>query len=155
MSSHTRAIMGALKSALAGINGSGGYTYDLSATDRVKIGRPSLTEGLSPCVWIALGQLDSDHGPQLGRYTRTLSIDLEGRVPLDGGNTTEERELEAVDLLDDICAALEADRTLGGRVLDLIVQGTTVGAGSSANTQPARVLAQIVVYWHANSAAGV
>lgn len=155
MSSQTRAVMGATKAALQGINGSGNYTYDLSATDRVRIGRPSLAEGLSPCVWIAVGQLDSEHGPTLGRYRRTLTIDLEGRVPLDSGNTTEERELEAIDLLDDISVALESDRTLGGRVLDLIVQGTVVGAGTTANNQPARVLAQVVVYWSANSATGV
>lgn len=155
MSSTVRAVMGAVKTALATVNGSGSYTYDLSATDRVKIGRPSLTESLVPCVWVSIGQLESDHGPQLGRYTRRLAIDLEGRVALDGGNTAEERELEAMDLLDDVCIALETDRTLGGRVLDLIVEGTTVGAGATANSQPARVFAQVVVYWHANSAAGV
>lgn len=156
MASVTRGVIGAMKTALQGINGSGGYTCDLSGSDRVKIGRPLKAEGVAPpCAWLAVGQLVSDHGEQLGRYTRTLTVDLEARCPA-SDSSPEERELIALDLLDDICTALETDRTLGGRVLDIIIQATTAtGAGSTGQTGVPRVLAEVVVYWRANSAAGV
>lgn len=155
MASNTRAVLSAVKTALAGINGAGVYTFNLSADGKVQIGRPLSGDGPTPpCAWIAVGTLDSDHGPRIGRYTRNLTIDVMAFAPAES-DTTEARQFVGADLLDDICAALEASRTLGGLVVDLIVRAGTFNGAEAGMTGCAGVLAHVDVYWHANSAAGV
>lgn len=154
-SSRTRAVLSAVKTALASINGAGVYTYDLSADGKVQIGRPAPNQGPTPpCAWVAVGELDSSHGPQVGRYRRDLVVDILAFAPAEA-DTTEARQFVGADLLDDICAALEASRTLGGLVLDLIVQGGTFNGADAGMPGCAGVLARVAVHWHANSAAGV
>ena len=154
MSSQIRSVVGAVKTALAGINATGAYTYDLSATDRVRIGTPDLTGSLYPCAWIGAPELRSEHGPQLGRYRRSLTIPIWGMAATTS-SSTEERGLVGADLLDDLAVALETDRTLGGRVLDIIVQGATFDGDEVGVPGVALAVVSVEVYWHANSAAGV
>lgn len=155
MASKTRSVLAAVRTALATINGASGYVHNLSATGRVRGGRPTASDGTSPpCAWVALGRLTSSHGPQLGRYQRNLVIDLEARAP-STADTTEEREAIAADLLDDLATAIETDRTLGGLVLDVIVEGATLDGEECGIPGIAVALVQVSVYWYADSAAGV
>ncbi len=154
MSSQTRGVLGAVKTALQTINGAGSYTYDLSATDKVKLGTPNMDGSLYPCAWIGAPELRSEHGPQLGRYRRTLTIPIWGMAAATS-SSTEERGLVASDLLDDIAVALETDRTLGSRVLDIIVQGATFDGDEVGIPGVGLAVAVVEVYWHCNSAAGV
>lgn len=154
MASQVRAVVGAVKSALQAMNGTGAYTYDLSGTSRVRIGVPDLTSSFYPRAYVALDNLVSTHGPQLGRYKRTALINV-WAFCASTSSDTEERGLVATDLLDEICTALETDRTLGMRVLDIIIQGATFDGDEEGIPGAAVAVAQVEVYWHANSAAGV
>lgn len=155
MASDIRGIVGAVKTALAGINATGSYVHNLSATGRVRIGRPTLGDGTAPpSAWVAIGRLDSGQAPQLGRFRRDLVLDIEARAPATTLDT-EERELIGSDLLDDICTAIEADRTLGSRVLDVIVTGASFDGDEAGIPGCAVVLAQVSCYYHKNSGAGV
>lgn len=154
MASRTRSIIAAVKAKLAGINGAaGGYVHDLSQTGRVKVGRPGKSVTV-PCAWVAIGTLESEHGPRLGRYKRTLLVDIEARTPT-SVDSAEERGLAAADLLDDIITALEADRRMGGLVLDLKVSGMSVNGDEIQIPGMAVAFGQLEVYWEAVSGAGV
>lgn len=154
VSSKTRTIIGAVKTALAGINGSaGGYVHDLSGAGRVKGGRPPRAAA-SPCAWVALGTLDSRNGPLLTRRRRDLVIDIEARAPASSADP-EERGLIAADLLDDITRAVEADPRLGGLVLEVEVTGMAVDGDEAGMPGMAVAVAQVGVYWHATPGQGV
>lgn len=152
MSSKSRAIVAAIKAQLATIDGTGDYVHNLSLPGRVKVGRPPQQPTL-PCVWIAVASLESSHGPQLGRYRRDLVLDIHARAK--SADSTEERGMVALDLLDDILAALEVDRRLGGLVLDVIGTGMSLDGDEAQIPGCAVAVAQVGVYWHTPSARGV
>ena len=154
MASKARAILAAVKAALIAVNGAGVYVHNLTGSaDCIKGGRPIGTDFHLPACWVAAGPLVSSHGMQLGRYRRDLVIDLQAQAAAPG--TAEDRGLIAADLLNDITIAVEQDRTLGGLVLDLIVDGMSVDGDEAGMPGVAIALAQVKVYWHANSGAGV
>lgn len=153
--SNTKAILAAVRTALGNINGTGGYTYNLSPSAKRIIGRPTKgTEPRPPFAMIGLGELRSEHGPVIGRYRRTLVIDVMAFAPT-SADTAAARQNAAADLLDDVCQAIEADRELGGLVTDLIVNAGTFEGASQGIPGTAGMYAEIEVYWDANSAAGV
>ena len=154
MPSKTRDVMNALKTAIQAINGTGNYSFILSGDDQVKIGRPTIGDVRLPSCWIAVGTLTSDHGPQLGRYQRNLVVDIEARTTV-SMDTVSERGLKAVDLLDELCQAIQASRSLGGLVTDVIVTGTTVDGDEMGIPGVGVVFAQVETYWYANTSAGV
>lgn len=154
MASKARAILGAVRTALAAVNGTGVYVHNLTGSaDCIKGGRPLDTDFHYPACWVAAGPLTSTHGPQLGRYRRELVIDLQARAAAPG--TPDDRGLIAADLLNDITIALEQDRTLGGTVLDIIVEGMSIDGDEAGIPGVAIAMAVVKVYWHANSGAGV
>ncbi len=154
MASDTRAIVGAVVSALQGIDGTGSYVHDLSGTDRVQIGRPTPESQRLPGCWVAIASLDSEHGPELGGYLRRLVVEVEARAPATA-DTTSERTLIAADLLDDVAAALEADRSLGGRVNDLLLTGIALAGDEAGIPGVALAMARVEIEWWATSGAGV
>lgn len=147
MASRLRSILGAVKTAISAVNGAGGYVYDLSATGIVQIGEPTMSDGPQPPrVWIWLTDIAGEHGPELGGYRRSASIAVSGVVP-STSTTREEHLLAAADLLDDLSVALQADRTLGGYVLDVLVSGAPLsGAELGIPGAPAAILAVEVYY---------
>lgn len=154
-SSTTSDVLTAVRTALASATGTGTYTYDLSPSAKRILGRPTRgTEPTPPFAMLALGQLTSDHGPQVGRYRRELVVDLMAFAPT-ANDSTGDRQAAGADLLDDLCQALEADRTLGGLVIDLIVRAGTFDGSAQGLPNTAGVYAEVVVYWHASSAVGV
>lgn len=123
MSSVARGVVEALKTTIAGIDGSGSYTYDLSGTDMVQISTIPASPP-APRAYIMSPRLSSSpDGVCLGHYARTLSIAVVGVVSEGSG---EARLLAALDLLEDFARALESERTLGDRVYDLTITGTDV-----------------------------
>lgn len=119
MSAAARTIMTQIRTQLAEIDGAGGYVHDVSATGRIVFGFPVSPDG-PPRIYIADLAIESSHDHNLGAYDRRLSCLLMAFVGA-ASDSTEARMLAALDMADDIATALEADRTLGGNVLDLIV----------------------------------
>lgn len=154
MASNVRAIIAAVKTRLALVNGSGSYVHDLSGNDRVKVGRPTPADGRYPCVWLAQGPLSSNHDADLTGYRREFVIDIEGRTTA-SSDSPEERGLIAADLLDDIVTALEGDRTLGGTVLDITVDGMAVDGDEVGVAGVALMVAQLHCWWLVSEAEGV
>lgn len=154
MGSKARTVLGALKAALQAADGTGGYVYDLSGTDAVRMERGRAENTRLPVVFMALEGLDGEGAPTLGEYRRTMVVAIEGRVSPES-QTPEERALAALDLLDDICTALEADRGLGNRVLDIVISGTTVDGDEVGLTNLGIVYAQATIHWDASSGEGV
>lgn len=154
MASNARTVLANIKTALSGINGSGGgYHHDLSGAGRVQLLR-GLSPAMVPGAMVYPTSFTSEHGPQLGRYARRMSVMVVGVV----AGTTEspsDRALAAFDLLDDICRALESDRTLGGTVLDVIVSNCVISGDEADAPGLGAAYATVDVYYHMNSGAGV
>ncbi len=153
VASRARQALEAVLVKLAGITVGAGYHCTLSDPGQIFVGE-GIPASAGPLV-VAIGdpRIASEHGPQLGRYKRTLTVPFIGRVPATGG-TGAERIYAALDVASDIKAALEADRTLGGLVLDLIVEADTFVGAEVGWTGCGGVSGTISVYWHANSGAG-
>jgi hypothetical protein len=151
--SKIRGILTQLKTVLQGINGAGGYTYDLSGDDQVYIGE-GLTPPRYPAAAVYLLSVQGAHGAQLGRYTRTASIQIQAWVAAQSSDPGE-RAMCAADLLDDIMAAVEADRKLNGNVKDLIfVQSGTLNGDEMGVPGCGIAIANLETYFTVNSGAG-
>jgi hypothetical protein len=126
-----RRVAGAIHAALSAITVAGGYHYSLNGTDQVVYGiaaAPALPGQAT--AFIALEQVATTTGPELTRWSRAASYRVEALVPSD--ETPGKQQLDAMDLLDDIVRAIEADRSLGLRaagVRDILLDGTAF-AGS-------------------------
>ena len=129
MSATLEGVIDGVKSAIAGIDGTGSYNFDLSGTDLVQIA--DIPEGAVPYgtrAWIQFqGFQSTPDGACLGHYRRTATMSVIGTTT-DG--TTEKRLDGAAKLLEDFARALESDRTLGGLVYDLTLTNTDVIAGA-------------------------
>lgn len=122
MASKLRQVRDAIASALAGINGSGSYSYDLSPTGRVILGPQIFPDVSLPCVNVTTNPFRTTPGRQLGWYTLESVTYLVGRVGADSDSSAD-REGNALDLANDLTLAVMADRTLGGVVHDVQVSG--------------------------------
>ena len=154
MASRSRQVLDAVRDALVTINGAGSYTHNLSGTDAVKIGRSRPEDTVLPAAWVAVATLRSEHGTGSGRYRRLLTVDIEARVSATS-QTTEERACTALDLLDDIVTALEANRTMGGLIYDLILEGVDIDGDEIGMSNVGIVYAQVVLWWEVASGVGV
>ena len=147
MASNLRAILGAVKTAIQAVNGTGGYVYDLSASGVVQIGQPTLADGpMPPRVWIWVEGVTGEHGPELGAYRRGVNINVAAEVP-STSTTREEHLLAACDLLDDLSVALQADRTLDSTVLDVLVNGAPLSGAELGIPGTASAALAVDVYY--------
>lgn len=143
------AILDAILAALQGINGpAGGYTFDLSGGNRTTEDRIDSPPRL-PFAAMVLEDIRTQHGPAIGDYNRTMRLRIVGWAPV-SENTTKARRDAALYMLGDIARALEADRSLGGRVLDVMVQGTAVIASDGSELATA-ALVLLEVHWFADT----
>ena len=121
-----RQVANAIKTALAAMTVAGGYHYDYNATDQVKIGMAAGANLLDvPTIYIALEDTVSTTGPELNRWARAASFRIEALIPSD--ESPGSQQLDAMDALDDIMRAIEADRSLGLRaagVRDVLLNGS-------------------------------
>ena len=149
MASNLRAIVAAIQTTLQGIDGTADYVYDLADTaDRVQVGLlPETPRRLS--VWITDFQMRSSLEASLGRYKRTVTVQIEAAVPAATPGPAA-RAFAATDLCNDIHTALEADRTLGQRVLDITVDSTAFD-GDCIGLDGFGIAAVVVtVWWYAS-----
>lgn len=153
MASNIRSIMGALRTKLQGINGSGGYVNNLSGDDQVLLGEYGHPPRVPAVAVYPVGQLGT-HGLQLGRYTRTMNFQIQGWVAATS-DAPSERVMAACDLLDDVMTAIEADRKLSGTVRDLIFDQVTAFNGDEAGIPGFGVIVvNLQVTWNVNSGGG-
>ena len=95
-------IVAVVKTALEGVSG-------LSA-DRVVRGYPG--DGPSPPVaWVAMDQISSEHGPDLGGETQTMTINV-WASPASDGSTHAIREDACMDLMSALLAAIQGSTSL-------------------------------------------
>lgn len=104
-----------------------GITFDGVALDansgRVVVGEPEIPEA-PPRIYVQ-GTSTPATEHDLGTYLRTLTLHIDGYTGAKAGesDTSEAKFLAAHDLLNAICVALEADRTLNGQVINMRVSG--------------------------------
>lgn len=152
MAARSRQVLEAVKTALAAVDGTGVYTYDLSGSNAVVLfdGPPRSP----PFVNISTSRgVTSKHGLSLGDYERGMVVEILGCVS--GSDTPGERGLDALDLADDITAALEADRSLGGLVTDMTVRLTGVAGMVERAPGLGACALELEVYWYAHSGQGL
>lgn len=153
MSSHARQVIEQIATQIATVNGSAPYSFDLSGTGKVVVGQ-GLVPSRVPSVGVYPVSFTAEHGPELGRFTRKMTIGLLGIVA-GTTSTPSDRALRAFDLLDDVVVALESDRSLNGLVLDLIVSKVDVTGDENDLPTMGAFVAQLEVYWRASSGTGV
>jgi len=126
MASNLRSVITNLISTIQQADATGVYTYDLSATDSVKIGGDWPPKVL-PCVYIYPVTISSEHGTTHTAYERTVNFAILCFVGADE-MTVQARILNAADLVSDVLSALElkANRSLGGTVRDVITTAATI-----------------------------
>ena len=122
MSATLNAIHTALISQIQGVNGSGAYTHDLSGTGRVGRVRVASPPIGPPYATIVVDEVISSNDVVLGTYRRDCIFTIVGWATA-GADTDTAREQGAINMLDDLLRAVESDRTLGGRVYDVIGSG--------------------------------
>ena len=160
MASDARTVLNAIVTKLQTANGAGVYHNDLSATNRVVIGRPT-EPGTVPQVFVFHAGMRSEQQPgreYLGAYRRVLTVGIVGFV---AGTTDSSSDalLAACDLYDDICSAIENDRGLGitsgtstgqipGGIIDVMLQGEAIeGSELDMPAEVGLVVASCEVAW--------
>ena len=132
MASTTATVWGQVATQLANINGAGVYTTDISGTGRVVQGRYTSPPVTPPCAVVWVDSVETAQHVELGVYRREFNMTIVGLV-----EATSDDELTlttaAMDLMDDILRAIEADRSLGGSVYDVIMSATSF-AGAAPET---------------------
>jgi hypothetical protein len=120
-----RDVTEAIKTALAAMTVAGGYHYNYNAADQVQIGLASTApKPNAPAIFISLEESASSYGPELTRFTRAARYVIEAVIP--SNENPGSQQLDAMDAMDDVMRALEANRSLGLRssgVRDLILEG--------------------------------
>jgi hypothetical protein len=122
-----RTILAAIQTQIQNVNGAGSYTFDLSGNDQVVIGE-AFQPTRVPCCHVYFLNVTTAQTPGttvLTRYDRTMSVQAEGWCAAEN-STPGNAALEAVDLMDDIMRALEADRSLGGNVRDIEISASAI-----------------------------
>lgn len=145
-------IASAMASVLQGIDGSGSYTYDLSAAGQVEqldLAGPPVSRK-RPYVAFHLGPRQDLRGgatADLSQYGQTMSVDLVGVVT--GGVSTGAAVAAANNLEADLIAALHASRTLGAaKVYDLSVNTEIVtGSEVDGRQRDAYVAMTVELFW--------
>lgn len=146
MSSNTSGVLAAVKAAVAGVSG---------LTDRVSVGMPPAGKPAAvPWGYVWLESVRSAQDTELGGYRRLA--DFNARLYVGATtDTPEARTVAAMDLMDLVVAALEADRTLGSTVLDVVVEATAVNGDTFGIGGVGVVEATVNVYWIVPSGVGL
>lgn len=128
-------IKDALVTALAGINGTSPYTYDLSATGAVFVASGFPDGAPQTCVWLFPGPIETEAAgigiATLAQWSRRQTWGINGFVP--GAADTPDARIEAANaLFDDIWHALHVDRQLGGNVIEMVLSEVLAFDGTDA-----------------------
>lgn len=139
----------ALKTALAGINGTGSYTYDLSATGVVRYGRPTEEGGVRcPSCWLWYEGGDDEQIELVGQMRRA-------RFAIQAAVQTTTASMEAaadaaMDLIADLRRAVLAEPTLGGLVTMAHAADATVDGDEAGIPGGAVAVVMVEVEWLAD-----
>lgn len=159
MSVRLNDVQAALVAAFQTINGSGGYTYDLSAPGRVFVAsaRPEGAPDLS--VWLAQGMVSASitEDVPMGLFRWEVEYDLAGFVPATA-DTPAARIQAANALLADLWTCLVARRTLNDGTRDLvfdihITEMAAVDGAASDFSGCGVVVMSLVLHWNSASTA--
>lgn len=125
--SKERTILAAIKTQIQNVNGSGSYTFDLSGADQVVLGESFQPHRVPGCYvyFLNVSTAQTAAVTVLTRYDRTMTCQIEGWVAAEN-STPGNAALEAVDLMDDIMRALEADRSLDSNVRDIEISASSL-----------------------------
>lgn len=146
MASNTSAVVVAVKTAVASASG---------MTDRVVVGFPPAGKpAATPWGYVYVDQVSSDVSAELGGYVRTATIGVCLYLGATS-DTPEARTLAAYDLADLVAEALQADRTLGGLVMDVLVESTALDGDTFGLGGVAVVGASVRVYWLVTGGVGL
>lgn len=155
-------VIDAIADLLATVNGSGGYTNTLTATDSIQYGDPGI-DPVAPqvSVWITSVLVESTaQSAALGEYERTAMIEL-----LALAKATEDTPLKRLDgitaLVDDIVMAIEGSsapgqRTLGGIAIDdIVVRSVDFSRSLHMENSARSARISVVVTWRCDAGSGV
>lgn len=131
MSSVASQIVDYVATTLRGIDGTGNYTFDLTATDKVIIADPPAPGGVhtAPMLYVFDVDVTHDPGQPLTVFNHTLDVFIAGFVQSSDG-TQAALKKAALDMGADIFLALTADRTAGGLCYDVVPQTDAVNGAS-------------------------
>ena len=121
-----RTILAAIQTQIQNVNGAGSYTFDLSGT-RTVIGEAFQPHRVPACYiyFLNVATAQTPGTTRLTAYDRTMTVQAEGWCAAEN-STPGNAALEAVDLMDDIMRALEADRSLDGNVRDIEISASAL-----------------------------
>ena len=122
-----RTILTAIQTQIQNVNGSGSYTFNLSGADQVVLGESFQPHRVPGCYVYFLNVSTAQTGgsTRLNAYDRTMTCQVEAWVAAEN-STPGNAALEAVDLMDDIMRALEADRSLDGNARDIEISASSL-----------------------------
>ncbi len=122
-----RTILAAIQTQIQNVNGSGSYTFNLSGTDQVVLGESFQPHRVPGCYvyFLNVTTAQTPGTTRLTAYDRTMNVQVEGWCAAEN-STPGNAALEAVDLMDDIMRALEADRSLGGSARDIEISASSL-----------------------------
>jgi hypothetical protein len=145
MAATTLTIWSNLVAAVEGINGAGAYTHALGADKvvRDRISSPPVT----PFATVVLDEVRGSHDDVLGTYRRDVVFTVVG-WGLTTADTVEARQAAAVNMLDDLMRAAEADRSLSNTVYDVLCTGRSFVASESETGAVHPVAVVRVECWH-------
>lgn len=121
MSNRLNDIQAQLLTQLATIDGTGGYTYDLSPAGRVFVGASRPDGGPDLCVWLYQGEIrmDPEGDVPLGVYRWSVTYGVAGFVPATA-DTPQARIMAANHLFADLWTCIHGNRALNNGTRDLV-----------------------------------
>lgn len=149
-------VIDAVVAAVATVSAAIPYTFDFTVDGAIMEGDPPDTSTVlsNACAFVSHGDLNSAYAPELGRYRRDFTVQVYAFVPAPE-DSPKSRSRVALQVLSAISAAIETDRSLGGVVLDLTVQGRAFTGKGWGAASMAFCIVEVAVYWWADSAGGV
>ena len=122
-----RTILTAIQTQIQNVNGAGSYTFTLSGDDQVVIGEAFQPHRI-PGAYVYFLNVTTAQTPgttRLNAFDRIMNCQIEAWCAAEN-STPGNAALEAVDLMDDIMRALEADRSLDGNVRDIEISASSL-----------------------------
>lgn len=144
-----KSVKDAIKAALVAINGTGSYTYNLSASGVVRYGRPTQEGGVRcPSCWLWYEGGDDEQIELVGQVRRA-------RYAIQAAVQTTTAGMEAagdaaMDLIADIRRALFTDPTLGGLVTTAHATDATLDGDEAGIPGGAVAVMVVEVEWLAD-----
>lgn len=128
----------------------------LTGTGKVIIGHPPQGRPATiPSAYLWHDGLDSvTDGEPLGNFRRDLTLRCVVYAQAPGASPSA-RVIAALDLQDLVTAAIEADRSIGGNALDVMISGVSTTGDDFGMPNAVAAELEIRIYWSATSGEGL